>query len=381
MPTPSFQPTYYRITWDGAAPTDYNALTGEQAGGVDNTKPEAYNRRVSLTGTQSAPTVTPGHSITINGVEVVFSGAGTLASVIDDINALQRSTGACAYSDTVATYLTIANAPGYEGSSITVAAGTSGTALADLGLPSITYQAYEIQVSDATSFPVTNGDNIKINGVTITFATGALDQTGVLATINALSMQTNVSALACGDRIQLASDNGQPFALLDGTVAGSLAKLGYSPGNFGGYPTTYALSLAKERATMRWDQIVINLGWLISPVFLGDVIKTGNFNGEAPVSTMSWTVGYDRPSYLEYPDSTSPGNVLKGVNAIKRLVAEALIVDLRGNQEIFDPTIQGYGNACARPNPLQILSITSQALDTNVATVESNISVSVIPNI
>lgn len=380
MPTPSFQPTYYRITWTGNAPNNYNALTGTQAGGVDNTKPEAYNRRVSVTGTVGTPTVTPGHSIFLNGIEIVFGGAGDLASVIADINSLQRSTGVCAHDGTVATYLTVTNSPGYEGTSITIAAGT-GTALADLGLPAITYQGYEIQVSGATAFPVLNGDNIKINGVTITFVTGSLNKAGVLAAINAMSYATNVGALACGDVIQLASVNGQPFALLDGTVAGSLAKLGYAAGSYGGYPTTYALSLAKERANMRWEQIVNNLGLLISPVFLDDVIKTGNFTGEAPVTTMAWTVGYDRPSHLAYEDSTSPGTLLTGVNALKRLVAEALVVDLTGNQEIFDPTIQGYGNASARPNPLEIAKITAGALDNVITDVEANITVTVVPNI
>jgi hypothetical protein len=187
--------------------------------------------------------------------------------------------------------------------------------------------------------------------------------------------------LACGNKIQLASANGQPFALLDGTVAGSLAKLGFTAGNYGGYPTTYALSLAKERATMRWDQIVNNLGLLISPIFLDDVIKEGNFTGEAPLTTMAWTVGYDRPSYLVYEDSTSPGSFLVGPAALKRLVAEALIKDLKGNQEIFDPTIQGYGNACARPNPLEIVSVTAEALDTVVTTVEANLTVTIINNV
>jgi hypothetical protein len=380
MPTPSFQPTYYRITWTGNAPTDYKALTGTQAGGVDNTKPEAYNRRVSVTGTISTPTVTPGHSIFLNGIEIVFTGAGNLAAVISDINSSQRLTGVCAHSGTVTNYLTVTNSPGYEGSSITIASGT-GTARTDLGLPAITYQGYEIQVSTATAFPVLNGDNIKINGVTVTFATGALNQAGVINTINSLSYATNVSALACGDKIQLASVNGQPFALLDGSVAGSLAKLGYVAGNYGGYPTTYALSLAKERANMRWEQIVNNLGLLISPIFLDDVIKTGNFTGEAPVTTMAWTVGYDRPSHLYYEDSTSLGSYLTGVNALKRLVAEALIVDLQGNQEVFDPTIQGYGNSCARPNPLEILRVTAAALDTVVTDVEDNITVSIINNV
>lgn len=380
MPTPSFQPTYYRITWNGAAPTDYNALTGLQAGGIDNTKPEAYNRRVSVTGTTANPTVTPGHSIILNGVEIVFTGAGSLATVIDDINNNERYTGVSAHSGTVATYLTVTNASGYEGTSITISAGT-GTALTDLGLTGITYQDYEILVSGATTFPVANGDNIKINGVTITFVTGALNQAGVLATINALTWKTNVTAIACGNKIQLASANGQPFALLDGSVAGSLAKLGFTAGNYGGYPTTYALSLAKERANMRWEQIVNNLGLLISPIFLNDVIKTGNFTGEAPVATMAWTVGYDRPSHLVYEDSSSPGSYLTGAAALKRLVAEALSVPLQGNQEIFDPTIQAYGDECARPNPLQIVNVTAAALDTVIANLEANLTVAVINNV
>lgn len=390
MPTSAITPTYYRVTWSGTSPTNYNALTLNQAGGVDNTAPEKYLRLVRAVGSQANPTVVNGDTIKINGVSVVFTTAGglNLAGIISTINALNTETRVLAI-ESPSTYLTLYNTSGTESEPIVLESVTANVITTKLGLQVGTYNKFLIQQGGTTTLPLLNGDNIKINGVTVTFVTGGLDRAGVISAINANSLLTNVSARAGGAGIVLESLNGQPFTLAAGTTAGTLATLGFTAGNKGGSidsavdNMTLAQSLDKERASMRWDAIVNELGALISPVFFGEVVKTGNLNGTVPVTTVSFTVGYDRPSFLSLEDSLNAGVMLTGAACVRRLVARALVNSYTGKQEFFDPTLWTSGNTCVRPNPLQILDVTAQALDTaaNIATVESNITVTQIANI
>ena len=381
MPTSTLTTTYYRVVWNGSAPNDYNALTGDQAGGIDNTNPEGYNRRVSTTGTVHAPTVTAGHSIFINTVEIVFTST-TLAQCIIDINAFTNQTDVVAHQTTVSGYLTLTNATDYEDNAFNVIAGT-GTALADLGLTANTYDKWPTMVGTTVTLPLNDADNIIINGVVVTFTTaGGLNLAGVVSTINSLTFSHNVTAYVCANVIQLCS-NGQPWKLAAGTTAGTLGNIGFTAGLKGGYPTTRALSLSKERANMRWQQIVNNLGLIISPVVVRDFVKTTDYTGNSPLVTMTWTVGYDRIDYLSIIDSTQPTVVyLTGVDAIKRLIAMSLTTNnLVSNQEIFDPTIGAFGNTGNRSNSTQIVRLTAAALDTDVTNVEANLTVTVIATV
>lgn len=378
--TATLTPQYYRVTYSGTTPTNWNTATGTTAsGGLDNTHPERYNRRVRISGTASTPTVTAGNSIRLNDVLVTFSST-TLASVITDINSLSQQHGVFAYQE-VSNYLTLANAPTFEGGSIWIAAG-SGSGLTDLGLVAGVYQAWPNILGSAAPTLPSASDTLDINGVTITITDPGAGVTlaSVVANINAVTAGTDVVAYASADRIQLAGVDGQPFLLADGT-AGIIANLGFSTGVNGGTPTTLTQSLDKERATMRWDQTVANLGLLISPVFLGEIVKTGDQLGTAPVTTMAWTVGYDRPNYLYMEDELTPGSYLSGAACIKRLIARALHSTMISNQEIFDPTITTFGDHCARSNPTQIVEVTAAQVNATLATVEANLSVSLIANV
>ena len=390
MPTASIIPTYYTVTWTGNAPTDYNALDLNQAGGLDNCTAEKYLRIVRAVGAQAAPTVAAADTIRINQVDITFTVAGglDLLGIINTINQSQTETSVLAI-ESPATYVTLINAAGWEGYPIVVEDVTGGVVGAKLGLQVTTYRGAPIQQGLAMTLPLTNLDNVKINGQTITFLTGALNLAGVVATINASTILTGVSAKPAGVGIALISENNQPFTLSAGTTAGTWGNLGFTTGNKGGSVVagvdnqTLAQSLDKERANMRWDAVVSELGWLISPFFLGEIMKTGDLNGTAPVTTLTFTVGYDRPSYLSVENSLVPNTYLTGTACIKRLIARALTQSYVGNQEIFDPTLSVGGNSCVRLNPLQILEITAAALDTpaHVATVEANISVVQINNV
>lgn len=383
MPTASLIPTYYRVTWTGNAPTDYNALTGEQAGGLDNTLPEKYNRVIKLAGTDSSVSVTNLDSIYINNVEVVFTTAGglNLAGVISTINALSTEHGVVAYVyDT--NYVGLQNGWNRIGEPIWLKAGV-GTALTDMGFTAGVWSYWPNQLGSASPTRPAAGEDIKFNGVTITFQAGDVGTVAaVCARINQFTALTSIVARPLGSGIQLASTVGQPFALANGS-SGTVADLGFTAGNQGGTPITYAQSLDKERANMRWEAVLFDLGWLISPIFLGEFVKTGTTDGTAPVTTLSWTVGYDRASYLSTEDELAPGTYLTGAACIKRLIARSLTQTYISNQEVYDPTITTVGNTCARVNPSQILSVTAAALDApgDVATVEANLSVVQIANV
>jgi hypothetical protein len=389
MSTTSLKPTYYRVTWTGNAPTNYNALPGEGSGGIDNLTPEKYLRMIRIVGNSAAPTVTNGHSILINGVSVTFTTAGglNLAGIINTINLLSTEHGVTAL-ESPATYVTLLNAGRQPGTVIQLAAGV-GTALADMGIEADIYSAAPTVVGSAVSLPLTNGDDVRINGVTITFTTaGGLDQAGVVRTINASTASSNVIARAAGGVISLSSVNGQPFVVADGTT-GSSSDVGFAPGVYGGsaFAATANLTLAqsfdKERANMRWDQVTNQLGSLISTIFLDEIVRTGNNDGTSPVTTLSFTVGYDRANFLETEDELVPGSILKGAACVRRLVARALVEPLSGTQEVFDPTITNVGTSAVRTNPSLITGITADALDSpaDILTVEANILVTQVANI
>lgn len=369
--------TYYRATFAGAAPNNFNALVGNAAGGVDNTWPERYNRMIRVVGTDATVSITAGDSIRLNGVEVVFTvNPTTLDDAVAAINALTTEHGVIAYKyDT--NYLALMNAWGREGEPIWVAAG-AGTALADAGLVEGAYSSWPSVFGTAAPALPAAGEDILFNGVKVTFAAGDVGTiAAVCAKINTLTGVHNVVAQPAGGGIQLSATNGVPFALANG-LSGSVADLGFAAGNYGGAPTTLVQSTDKERANMRWDAVVFELGQLISPVFLGEIVKTGTIDGSGPVTSISFTLGYDRPSYLRIEDSLNPGTYLVGADCIKRLMAIALTSDLSSNQEVFDPTLTTTGNTCARLNPSEILNITAAKLNANIATVEQNITVAQI---
>jgi hypothetical protein len=390
MPTANIMPVYYRVTWNGAAPTNYNELTLNRSGGVDNCLSERYVRITRAVGTQANPTVANLDTIKINGTSIQFTSGGglNLTGIINTINAAQTETKVVA-TESPATYLTLLNASGWEGYPFVLEDETSGVLSTKLGLTPTTYETGLFQQGGAVTLPLTNLDNVKINGVMITFVTGALDLSGVVTTINASTIQTGVRAVAAASGMALISVNGQPFTLSAGSTVGTWSNLGFTVGNKGGSVVagvdnvTLAQSLEKERATMRWDAVVWELGWLMSPIFLGEIVKTGDLNGTAPITTLSFTVGYDRVHYLSTEDELNPGTQLSGAACIRRLVARALVNTYQGKQEIFDPTLTAVGNTCVRVNPLQILGVTAEALDAvaDLNVVEANITVTQIAHI
>lgn len=374
MVTATLTPRYYRVEIDMTAPSNWTTATdATNAGAIDNTTAEKYNRTILITGTVDTPVLTPGKTLYINDVLVTFSGAA-IADAISDINGLTPQTGVYADNQLLNNCITLRNWVGYEGANIWLKEGSGG--LAELGLAESVYSYWPCETGSGFTAPVVSED-ILINGVTVTWTgiTAAL----CAADINTLTWAHQVVAYVVGDSgtnqtLQLCSAVGQPWVLQDGST-GVVSDIGFVAGNHGGTPLTYAQSIDKERANMRWDGIVNKLGELISPIYLSVFDKTGTIDGTAAVDSLEFTIAYDRANYLSTEDETSPGDYLVGTDCIKRLIARALIKDYSGNQEIFDPTITNFGTKCARVNPTQILPILAAKLETLVTNVEPNITV------
>jgi hypothetical protein len=376
----SLNPTYYQVTWTANSPTNYTGLTGNSNGGLDPVTAWGTNRLISVTGT-AAVAGTPmadGETIVINDYVISFLSTDNLASIISKINLATKFTGVAADQSVAGTYITLMNAPGKEGYPFSLAEG-NGSALSKLKLTAGTYSYYPSEVGTAFT-SVTTDSNITINGVNIVFVAGGISSAA--SQINANTEYTGVSASVAGPYLQMSSITGQTWTINSGNA---YTNLGTTIGNHGGYPTTLAYSQAKERANMRWTQMIAELEENSTPILLGNIVRTGNISN-IETSSVTFTVGYDRPDTVytvARPEEPDAGNLLVGASAVKRAVARALTAVITGNRKVFDPTIQSYGAYCDRPNAARIQQITATGLDTvsNVTIVENNLTVTQIAGV
>lgn len=381
MTTYSFNPTYYQVTWNLTSPTDYSALTGNQSGGLDPVTAWNVNRLISVTGV-SPVTGTPmadGETIVINGYTIAFLSTDTLADIINRINLAAKFTNVVADQSVAGTYITLKNAPSKEGTPFWIAEGNGTALLIKLGLQPATYSYSPSEVGTAFS-SVSTGSNIVINGVNIVFSAGSV---GSVATqLNNYTSLTSVAAYVAGPYLQLASTNGQPWTINSGNA---IANLGTTLGNHGGYPLTLANSESKERANMRWTQMISELEENATPSFFGNISRTGNIANAAP-STVTFSVAYERPDTVytvarsNEPDA---GNTFVGTDALRRQVARALTQTMVSNRKVFDPNMENFGAYSDRPNAARIETIIAGGLDTvaNISIVEDNITVVQIPGV
>jgi hypothetical protein len=370
-------PTYYRVEWNQGSPNNYSSLTGTQAGGLDSSSSLDYNSKVTVTG-DTAITGTPmvtGDALVINEVGIAFVNTDTLADIITTINMHRVLTNVIAHNDISATYITLTNALGNEAEPITLAEGTG--ALAKLGIAEGVYTHFPSVVGGSfTSF--TNGDNVDINGVTITFTTaGGLNRAGAITTINSYTASTHVIASAAAGKVQLTSTVAQPIV-----VAGANpTKLGFTAGVYGGSPSTLAQSTNKALANLRFNMVMMQLEQFATPFILNDFFGTGNYDGSAALSTFAFTVGYERPDQVATLAPTGEpdaGELLTGTAAVKRAVARGLAATYNSNVNLFDPTTEVKNGCAIRPNPVRVVNLTATGISTDLADLEDNITVTII---
>ena len=158
--TYSLTPTYYQVTVNFSSPTNYTGLSGSQAGTVDSTPAANYNKRVSVTGnvSVSSPGITAGNSLVINNQTITFPTTTTNATVITNlINLYSKDTAVIASQGVGTNYITLCNAPSYEGSPFSIADGSSPS-LAQLGITAGKY-CYPTYAYGTSFSPAVAGSN------------------------------------------------------------------------------------------------------------------------------------------------------------------------------------------------------------------------------
>jgi hypothetical protein len=381
MATYSYNTTYFEITYNNNTPTNYSALTGCQAGGLDSETAWQIQNCIRATGSTivSGTPLANGSTIIVNGYTVTFSSTDTLADVIVKLNLMTKFTGIAADQSVAGGYLTVFNAPGYEGTPFYLMEG-NGTALATLGFTSPSQFIYAPSVIASSTYSnVSSNSNVNINNTTITFTAGNL--AAAAARINSYTTCTGVAASAAGPYLQLSSAGWtQPIVINGGNA---LTALGFSAGVYPGPISNITLSEDKERANMRWFQAVSQLESTATPNYFGSITRTGNI-GNAALNTITWTVGYGCYSALQTTATACEpdyGTTYTGTAAIQRWVARAMVNTWTSNRKVFAPcSCKVLGFAYYR-NPARILPITAQGVDTNVIVVSNNIVVTQIPGV
>lgn len=370
-------PVIYSVTWTQNSPTNYSTLTGDQAGGLDPAGPQDYNQIITVTGNTAITTtvMSAGENILINNVSVVFSSTDTLANIITKINTVSNYTKVIADQRVSNNYLTLSNKWEYERQPFWIGEG-SGSALSKLGFVPGSYSGYP-SVIGSTFTNVSINSVATINGVDVVFTIDNSDTTMAAKQINSYSNLTGVGARPAGPFLQMYSITpGQPWAINQGTA---VSNLGFTVGNYGGFPTTTTQSTNLTRGNMRWDQVVNELTGIAPIGYIGAINKTGSsYTGGSTMTTVQFSVAIAGPHQISTiarttePDS---GTVLMNDLAIKRAVARAMTSTIVKNQMTFDPTISSVGAKAVRYNPASINSMTAAALDSNVIAVGNNITV------
>lgn len=376
MTTYSLNPTYYQVTWNLTTPTDYSNLSGDANGGLDSDTAWDINSTIMVTGTAAivGSPLSDGDSFVINGVSISFLATDTITEILDKINLATKITNVAANQMVAGGYITLMNSPGTEGTPFYIAAGI-GPVLSTFGLTAGVYRYYPTEVGSAFT-SVTTDSNVTINGVNVVFTGGPLTASGTASQLNDASSNTGIVAYPAGPYLQLASVGGQPWTINSGNA---YTNMGFTLGNHGGYPTTLADSQAKERANMRWTQMIAELEATATPNKFGNIIRVGNI-ANVETSSITFTVGYDQPGYVRTvarDDEPDAGTVFEGTAAIRRAVARALVVSMAGNRKVFDPTLENFGAYCDRPNAARIQRITADAMDSlsDITVIEQNITV------
>lgn len=113
-------------------------------------------------------------------------------------------------------------------------------------------------------------------------------------------------------------------------------------------PTDIENSISRVRANIRWESVLASLSEFYTINYLGDFTAPGGSIDDSPTS-VAFTVGIegsfdefstlDNIETVEKNGETSPGNVLTGENAIKRMIARALLGTHSMNRTGFNPDI------------------------------------------
>ena len=134
-------------------------------------------------------------------------------------------------------------------------------------------------------------------------------------------------------RVVIGALTGGPPAENDGHVDNTTPE---EYGAQGSFPSTNDLSFEKERANMRYEEIIRQVSENISPLQIAEVVATGA-DEDNPATQFEFTLSYDRFEYLRTEDELNPGIFLEGADALKRWVERALTSEIVSNRFVYKP--------------------------------------------
>lgn len=152
-----------------------------------------------------------------------------------------------------------------------------------------------------------------------------------------------------------------------------------NPRATGAFPTDKDAALAKERANMRWEQVLIKLSEFIQPTIQYNVDASGA-DQDTEASTVEFVLTYDRPEYLQTEDEDNPGTILFGEDAVKRFIARALIVDLKRNRDLYNPDNAPNKSGPQVQGPI-IEEVEADKLFADIATAEGSVTVTFLADV
>ena len=383
---------YYRITWNLTTPNDYTG-TNSTSGGINPFNSRQYHSMIALTGTGDMSSGYPGSAsdvININGYDIGPMGSATSAADLCTLfNNLSPWTNVMASTDVNPKYITLSCAYPSVQTAITIS-NTVGTPNGVFGWPLGSF-TYPNPIYGGTFSTLSNGNNVTINGVTVTFTTaGGLNQAGACSTINSVSGVTNVVATPYAGNIQLNSISNSPIYLGTGT---GTSKLGFSNSTIYSGAMTYANALADEQGFLRWKLVASSIETLVTPIFYASV-SYGNTtvqstDGVNPPAQFSWTVGVEHIDALTTitlaGEPEGADKTLTGPACLKRLISRALSSSITENCNVYNPNVTIAGSSVIAYNTSQMVTVqvTASALDTAdyLDNIEENLTVTMVSNI
>lgn len=382
---------YYRITWNLTTPNDYTG-TNSTSGGINPFNSRQYHSMIATTGNVDVSGGyggSTGDELLLNDYVIgPFTNSDSVSTIIDRFNTMSNWTNVMASTDINPKYITLSCAYPSVQTDITLANYT-GTPLASLGFTAGSF-TYPNPIYGGTFSSPTNGQNVVINGVTVTFVTGSLNLAGVCTTINSQSGATNVIATPAAGNVQLNSASSSPIYVLSGTAT---SALGFTNGTTYAGAMTYANAIADEQGFLRWKYVASSIETLVTPIYYAGVSYSNttnrSTNGVNPPAAFSWTVGVEHLDALTTltlaGEPEGAGVQLNGAACVKRLVARALINSYTENCNVYNPNVTIAGSSVIAYNTSQMVTVqvTASALDTaaNIDDIEENLTVTMVSNI
>jgi hypothetical protein len=230
---------------------------------------------------------------------------------------------------------------------------------------------------------ITSTNVAVINGTSVTF-TGAT-QADVITNLNNYQASTNVLATPCGSNIQLNSFDGSPI-YFGVSGPGVSAALGFADSTAYGGNMTVAQALLIEQANMMWKGMITQVETILSPIYWGSIVMTGNnvTDGSTIPATLTWTIGISNPDVLTTITVTGEpegaGTTLYGITALLRLMARGLAGTYTENRKVYNNNVTIRGSFACRENPVYVPQVTAYPIDitANLNTIASNFTVTQI---